>query len=141
MPIPVAEGSPAAAIIAEEVALWSRVSEFLVQSAARTATEVASDVGLHDQELIELRDAIAEAKPEDLAPLVEQMARVTALAAGRRGKLLSPVDLQAPYFAHLRLRSTLGRPGRSNRGPRDVLIGRRGFIDRTADIQIVDWRD
>ena len=34
MPIPVAEGSPAAAIIAEEVALWSRVSEFLVQSAA-----------------------------------------------------------------------------------------------------------
>lgn len=141
MPIPVAEGSPAAAIIAEEVALWSRVSEFLVQSAARTATEVASDVGLHDQELIELRDAIAEAKPEDLAPLVEQMARVTALAAGRRGKLLSPVDLQTPYFAHLRLRSTLGRPGRSNRGSRDVLIGRRGFIDRPADIQIVDWRD
>lgn len=141
MPIPVAADSPAATIIAEEVALWSRVSEFLIQSAARAATEVASDAGLHDQELLELRDAIAEAKPEDVAPLVEQMARVTALAAGRRGKLLSPVDLQAPYFAHLRLRSTLGRPGRSSRGPRDVLIGRRGFIDRTADIQIVDWRD
>ena len=37
-------------------------------------------------------------KPEDLAPLVEQMARVTALAAGRRGKLLSPVDLQTPLL-------------------------------------------
>jgi DNA helicase-2/ATP-dependent DNA helicase PcrA len=141
MPIPVAADSPAAAIISEEVALWSRVSEFLIQSAARAATEVASDTGLHDQELLELRDAIAEAKPEDLAPLVEQMARVTALAAGRRGKLLSPVDVAAPYFAHLRLRSTLGRPGRGSRGPRDVLIGRRGFIDRNADIQIVDWRD
>lgn len=142
MPTPVASDSPAAAIIAEEIALWSRVSEFLVQSAARTATEVASDASLHDQELLELRDAIAEAKPEDLAPLVEQMARVTALAAGRRGKMLSPVDLQTPYFAHLRLRSTLGRVGRGNTGrSRDVLIGRRGFIDRAADIQIVDWRD
>ena len=142
MPTPVASDSPAAAIIAEETALWSRVSEFLVASAARAATEVASDASLHDQELLELRDAIAEAKPEDLAPLVEQMARVTALAAGRRGKMLSPVDLQTPYFAHLRLRSTLGRAGRGSSGrSRDVLIGRRGFIDRAADIQIVDWRD
>ena len=142
MPTPVANGSVAAAIIEEELALWARVSDFLVRSAARAATDVASDAGLHDQELLELRDAIAEAKPEDLAPLVEQMARVTALAAGRRGKQLTPVDLQTPYFAHLRLRSTLGRAGRGNSGrSRDVLIGRRGFIDRAADIQIVDWRD
>ncbi|MBL9009494.1 MAG: ATP-binding domain-containing protein [Myxococcales bacterium] len=142
MPTPVASDSQAAAIIAEEIALWSRVSEFLARSAARAGSEAASDASLHDQELIELRDAIAEAKPEDVAPLVEQMARVTALAAGRRGKLLSPVDLQTPYFAHLRLRSTLGRVGRGNTGrSRDVLIGRRGFIDRAADIQIVDWRD
>lgn len=137
MPTPVAPESPAAAIIAEERALWERVAAFFARSGARTNQSSSA----HDAELIELRDAIAEAKPEDLAPLVEQMARVSAVAAGRRGKTAVPVDTQAPYFAHVRLRPTGPSARRGSERHRDILIGRRGFIDRSADIQIVDWRD
>ena len=90
----------------------------------------------HEAELLELRDAIAEAKPEDLAPLVEQMTRISALAAGRKGKTAGPIDQQAPYFGHLRLRATVPAKAPS----RDVLIGRRGVIDRAAGIQIVEDR-
>jgi DNA helicase-2/ATP-dependent DNA helicase PcrA len=136
MPKPVEPSSPAAAIIAEETALWQRVTTFLLELAV-APPEKERQAGLHDAELLELRDAIAEAKPEDLAPLVEQMARVAAVAAGRRGKVVAPIDIQMPYFAHLRLRPSA--PPKAL--PRDVLIGRRGLIDRSAGIQIVDWRD
>jgi DNA helicase-2/ATP-dependent DNA helicase PcrA len=129
MPKIIEPGSPAAAVVAEEDALLQRVASFLRRHAAH-----ARAVSDHEAELIELRDAIAEAKPEDVAPLVEQMTRVSAVAAGRRGKVSVPVDQQAPYFGHLRLLPTGGRS-------RDVLIGRRGLIDRQAGVQIVDWRD
>jgi DNA helicase-2/ATP-dependent DNA helicase PcrA len=143
MPNQVAPNSLAAAIIAEELALWARIAAFFARNNARSRQGAVQ----HDAELIELRDAIAEAKPEDLAPLVEQMARVSAVAAGRRGKTAIPVDTQAPYFAHVRLRpgasgaeseKSAGRPPVRSR---DVFIGRHSFIDRAADIQIVDWRD
>ena len=139
MPKPVEPSSPAAAIVAEELALWQRVTAFLLELAAPSPGAAAPEKpsGMHDADLLELRDAIAEAKPEDLAPLIEQMARVSAVAAGRRGKLVAPIDIQAPYFAHLRLRPSA--PPKAQ--PRDVLIGRRGLIDRAAGIQIVDWRD
>lgn len=139
MPKPVEPLTPAAAIVAEELALWQRVTAFLVELAAPAPAQAADKAGggMHDADLLELRDAIAEAKPEDLAPLIEQMARVSAVAAGRRGKLVAPIDIQAPYFAHLRLRPSA--PPKAQ--PRDVLIGRRGLIDRAAGIQIVDWRD
>ena len=136
MPKPVEPLSPAAAIIAEETALWQRVTTFLLELAV-PPPEREKQSGMHDAELLELRDAIAEAKPEDLAPLIEQMARVAAVAAGRRGKVVAPIDIQAPYFAHLRL--VPSAPPKAL--PRDVLIGRRGLIDRAAGIQIVDWRD
>lgn len=139
MPKPVEPASPAAVVIAEETALWQRVLSFLTQTAAQ-ANEASKDRGVPDQtdaELLELRDALAEAKPEDIAPLIEQMTRLSAVAAGRRGKVVAPVDIQAPYFAHLRLRPS--HPPKAS--ARDVLIGRRGFIDRGAGIQIVDWRD
>ena len=133
MPRPVLPTSPAAAIIQEEQSLWERVATFL--SNASFAADRKNDS--HEAELIELRDAIAEAKPEDLPPLVEQMTRVSALAAGRRGKAAAPIDQQTPYFGHLRLQATVPAKAPS----RDVLIGRRGVIDRAAGIQIVDWRD
>src|SRR5262249_30593836 len=86
----------------------------------------------YDRELIELRDAIAEAKPEDLAPLVEQMARLSAIAARRGRSRALPVDPMSPYFAHLRLRE--------GDRERDVLIGKRGHVERGA-VPIVDWRN
>src|SRR5205814_5549468 len=105
----------------------------------------------YDAELVELRDALAEAKAEDIPPLVEQMARVAALAASRRRDEKLPVDPASPYFAHLRLREplraggsgagTVAAAGEPNQRVRDVLIGRRGYIDRAARGQSVGWRD
>lgn len=88
----------------------------------------------YDRELLALRDEIAEAKPEDVGPLVETMHRVAALARQHgRGAALA-VDRQSPYFGHLRLEEDGRR--------RDVLIGKRTYIaPGAAGVRIVDWRN
>ncbi|MDB4967677.1 MAG: UvrD/Rep helicase family protein [Myxococcales bacterium] len=125
-------------MVDEEVGLLGRVHALLARGDDRAPGGPPS--GDFERDLIALRDQIADEKPEDLASLVEQMTRVQALAAGRRsGKVALPIDAASPYFAHMRIRAE----GRSGEPPReqDILIGRRGLIDRTAGVQIVDWRD
>jgi DNA helicase-2/ATP-dependent DNA helicase PcrA len=128
----VAKGSPAASIIAEEERLYGQVQ-------ARVALGDDDDGRPHvgasdlDADLISLRDQIAEARPEDLPPLVEQMTRLAALRARLGGGRQLPVDITSPYFAHIRLREH----GKT----KDVLVGKRGFIDRQSNVQIVDWRN
>jgi DNA helicase-2/ATP-dependent DNA helicase PcrA len=128
----VAKGTPAAAIIAEEERLYGQVQ-------ARVALgddddgRPQVDAGDLDADLISLRDQIAEARPEDLPPLVEQMTRLAALRARLGGGKQLPVDITSPYFAHIRL----GEQGKT----KDVLVGKRGFIDRQSNVQIVDWRN
>ena len=123
-------GSLEEAIIDEEEDLHARVQA----RAAADLTETARPLlgSSYEQDLIELRDAIAEAKPEDLAPLVEQMTRLAALRGQVGGSQDLPIDPSSPYFAHMALVEDGKR--------RDVLIGKRGFIDRASNIQIVDWR-
>ena len=82
--------------------------------------------------LIELRDALAEAKPEDQGPLLEQMHRIEALSRQRGKGESPPADRRSPYFGHLRLL----QDGRR----RDVLIGQRGYVEPGGAVQIVDWR-
>ncbi len=132
---PIKEGSTSANIVQEEETLHSQVHERVLTGSAKKADVlVASDL---DRDLIELRDLISEARPEDLPPLVEQMTRLAALR-GRLGKGKDlPVDIQSPYFAHMVLQEGSG----AKRKTRDVLIGKRGFIDRASNIQIVDWRN
>jgi len=127
----VKEGTASAKIVSEEVTLHEQVQERVRKGAkARVEHLVASDL---DKDLIELRDAIAEAKPEDLAPLVEQMTRLAAIRSRLgKGKDL-PIDMTSPYFAHMVLKE--------GKKTRDVLIGKRGFIDRECNVQIVDWRN
>ena len=125
---PVIENTEAHAIITEELRLLARVTS--------TLSELSSQVvGAPDfnEALLNLRDQIAEAKPEDIGPLVEQMMRISAIAQRYgRGRDL-PINPESPYFAHMRLREEERR--------RDVLIGKRGFIDRQRQVQIVDWRN
>jgi DNA helicase-2/ATP-dependent DNA helicase PcrA len=124
-----ADAEPAApfAIVGEEAALLRLVLRSLDQQRPRTRTPV-DDTAV----LVELRDALAEAKPEDQGPLLEQMHRIEALARQRgRGDTL-PVDRRSPYFGHLRL----AQDGRC----RDVLIGQRGYVEPGGGVQIVDWR-
>jgi len=125
---PLEPQSAGQAIVTEELRLLARVTS--------TLSEIGSQVaGAPDfnEALLNLRDQIAEAKPEDIGPLVEQMMRISAIAQRYgRGRDL-PVNPQSPYFAHMRLSEDERR--------RDVLIGKRGFIDRERRVQIVDWRN
>lgn len=87
----------------------------------------------YDEELISLRDQIAEARNEDLAALVDQMYRSAALAA-KSGRVQNlPPDPRSPYFGHMRLRED-GKV-------RDVMLGKRAYIDKEQDVVIVDWRN
>jgi DNA helicase-2/ATP-dependent DNA helicase PcrA len=126
-------GSPAAAIVAEEERLLEQVK---VRAAAGDSDEDegprASDDDI-DRDLVSLRDQIGEARAEDLPPLIEQMTRLAALRGRLGGSRTLPIDVASPYFAHMRLKEH----GKS----RDVLIGKRGFIDRQSNVQIVDWRN
>lgn len=127
--------SSGARIVEEEEELLARVSATL---AGRLRPAGRQNID-YDAELVALRDEVAEAKPEDVAPLIEQMTRVAALAASRHVEGEALIDPAAPYFAHLRLRREAA-PGALS-AEQDILIGRRGFIDRAAGVHIVDWRD
>ncbi|MGF2075808.1 hypothetical protein, partial [Enterococcus casseliflavus] len=80
-----------------------------------------------------LRDALAEAKPEDQGSILEQMHRIEALSKQRGKGESPPVDRKNPYFGHLRLEENGKR--------RDVLIGQRGYVEPGGGVQIVDWRN
>ncbi len=96
-----------------------------------------------DKRMLELRDELATAKPEDMPALLEQMHHLGALR-GLRGKGASgSLDRRSPYFGHLRLEETVsvrGRPGGKERR-RDVLVGNKQYLDPAAGIRIVDWRN
>src|SRR5690348_9300455 len=98
---PLEPGSPEMAIVDEEERL---LSDILARVSTASVDEQGNITHDYDRELVELRDLIAEAKPEDLPPLIEQMARLQAIAARRGRSRTLPVDPNAPYFAHMRLK-------------------------------------
>jgi DNA helicase II / ATP-dependent DNA helicase PcrA len=124
-------GTDAARIVAEEERLHARVQSRVALGETTRGPQVGAED--FDRELIELRDAVGEAKAEDLGPLVEQMTRLAAIRSRLGGSRTLPVDVSSPYFGHMKLRED----GRE----RDVMIGKRGFIDRKENVQIVDWRN
>ncbi|MBW2523369.1 MAG: AAA family ATPase [Deltaproteobacteria bacterium] len=86
-----------------------------------------------DEALLSLRDQIATAHVEDIPALMAQMERVQAVANQRARKVVEPIDPTSPYFGHLRLDET-------QRGTRDILIGKVTYLEPRQDIRIVDWR-
>ncbi len=77
--------------------------------------------------LLQLRDDVSSAKPEDLPSLFEQTHHLGALRAQRGRSIVGSVDRATPYFGHMRLEETQ-RPGTysAEAGPRrrrDVLVG------------------
>ncbi len=124
----VQDGSTEAALIDEELDLLARVQKQLAKDQLERAAQAE-----YDQELLSLRDQISEARAEDLAPLIAEMYRMQALgAANGRGRDL-PVDVNCPYFGHLKLSD--------GKKTRDVLIGNRGFVKAGSEVAIVDWRN
>jgi DNA helicase-2/ATP-dependent DNA helicase PcrA len=130
---PAASALPAAAdtppIVTEEQQLLAVVLRKLDGGTPRKARVQVDDASA----LIELRDALAEAKPEDQGSILEQMHRIEALSRQRGKGDSPPVDRKSPYFGHLRLEEAGKR--------RDVLIGARSFVEPGGGVQIVDWRN
>src|ERR1700682_3255002 len=58
---------------------------------------------LDETRLLELRDDVAIAKPEDLPALFEQMHHLGALRAQRGRSIGGSVDRATPYFGHMHL--------------------------------------
>ena len=121
-------GMPEYQVIQQETELLAMVQKQL----ARQQIEVlASDE--YDRDLIALRDQISEANLEDVAPLVAEMYRLQALGSRSGNGRALPVDVNSPYFGHLRLED--------ERGTRDVLVGNRGHVKTGEGFAIVDWRN
>src|SRR3569623_3243133 len=123
MPQHVEQGTPAAKFIADEERLYGQVQARVAMGEDDDGREKigASDL---DADLLSLRDQIAEARAEALPPLIEQMTRLAALKGRLGGGKQLPDDITSPYFAHMRLRER----GKT----RDVMVGKRGFIDRQS---------
>ena len=87
----------------------------------------------YDQELLELRDAIGEARMEDVPALLAEMERMRNVATRRAEVTVGAVNPASPYFGHMKLKEG-GRV-------RDVLIGNNTYVDTESGVRVVDWRD
>jgi len=133
---PLEPGEEGSSIVHDESELLGRVQKLAAQRAAETPADRGPTREDNEAELVKLRDQIAEERVEDHPVLVEHMTRIAALAQRAQSRAL-PIDLGSPYFAHMRLKTK----ERGQERTTDVLIGKRGLIDRAAGVQIVDWRD
>ena len=89
-------------IVTEEEKVLSRVQKHLENRVMRRSSAPLFD---YDKELISLRDAINEARLEDIPPLLEEMERIQGVAARRAEVTESHIDAKSPYFGRLVLRS------------------------------------
>ncbi len=83
-----------------------------------------------DDEMLWLRDSMAESSKDDQAQLMAQLISVSELAKQRVTPMES-VQEGTPYFGHLRLK----QEGRT----RDVLIGNANLMRSEAPMPIVNW--
>jgi DNA helicase-2/ATP-dependent DNA helicase PcrA len=142
--VPGLAGDPEGArIVREELKLLATVQQALA-AAGRADVSATRGRVLDETRLLELRDDVAVAKPEDLPALFEQMHNLGALRAQRGRSVVGSIDRASPYFGHMRLEEAVPaaqrRPGAASMRRRDVLIGSRSYVDSGEGIRIVDWR-
>ncbi len=118
-------------VVREEIRLYTTVQRAL-EAAHRPEASASAGRLTDDARLLELREEVSVAKPEDLPALFEQMHTVGAIRAQRGKTPAGFVDRQSPYFGHLRLEEGGKR--------RDILVGARSYVDGSSGIRIVDWR-
>lgn len=116
-------------ITAEEERVLARVQKHVATRRLRPANEGLN----YDAELIALRDQINEARLEDIPPLIEEMERLSEVAARRARVTEGAIDARSPYFGRMVLEE--------GERKREVLIGRSTYLDSKTGIRIVDWRD
>jgi DNA helicase II / ATP-dependent DNA helicase PcrA len=129
---PLDEDEVGARIVREELRLLATVLRALdhAEEADRSAAQGRVE---DDKRLLELRDDVSVAKPEDLPALFEQMHTLGALRTQRGKGAVGSIDRGSPYFGHIRLDEGGKR--------RDVLVGSRSYVDSGAGIRVVDWRN
>ena len=115
-------------IVDEEQRVLARVQKHLANRPLRRTGRID-----YDNELLVLRDQIAEARLEDVPALVAQMERLQQVAARRADVTNGDVDPGSPYFGRMVLLEGARK--------REVLIGRATYLDPRTGVQIVDWRD
>ena len=115
-------------IITEELELLERVA----QSLAAPGTTAAPSERALLQELEKLKEALRDGtKTEDQPALLEQWHRNTALLDQLRTSRAQPkVNVESPYFGHLRLREDTGE--------QEILLGKGTHLG--GGVAIVDWR-
>ncbi len=118
------------AIVGEEEKCLERVVAHVLK---RPTTGTARRLIDYDRQLIDLRDQIAQARLEDVPPLLETMERLQNLAARQGQSTVGHVDAKSPYFGRMVLRE--------DERNREILIGRSTYVDTAAGVRIVDWRD
>jgi DNA helicase-2/ATP-dependent DNA helicase PcrA len=118
------------AIVGEEEKCLERV---VAHVQGRPTVRAARRLIDYDRQLIDLRDQIAQARMEDVPPLLEQMERLQNLAARQGQSTAGHVDARSPYFGRMVLRE--------KQRNREILIGRSTYVDTRAGVRIVDWRD
>jgi DNA helicase-2/ATP-dependent DNA helicase PcrA len=123
--------SPAAApppIVAEELAELSRVRAVLLENPEPPGANEHEVL----TELVRLQEEVRSARPDDRGAIAQQMEHYTALLDQiRKGRKTESVDVDSPYFAHLRL----AEKGRKS----DIYIGRASRLSH--GLRIVDWRN
>ncbi len=130
-PVPELQNDPERErIAAEEEKVLARVQKHLQNREVRRGSTPLID---YDKEMLALRDAINEARLEDVPPLLEEMERLQGVAARRAEVTESHIDPRSPYFGRLLLRE--------GEQMREVLIGRGTYLDSRTGVRIVDWRD
>jgi DNA helicase-2/ATP-dependent DNA helicase PcrA len=123
-------------IVAEELKLLATVMATLADAEKNAEKATATE---DDALLLDLREQISVAKPEDLPALLEQMHNLGAIRAQRGKSASGVIDRLSPYFGHLRLEESYEGEKKPRR--RDVLVGSKSYLDPRAGLRIVDWRN
>jgi DNA helicase-2/ATP-dependent DNA helicase PcrA len=116
-------------VVREELSLLERIRQ-----GALTEQSEDSDPNYYN-DIIELRDALGEAHPEDVPALTTQIEQLILLSKQQdeRSNRARVFNWQTPYFAHMRLEEQ----GRT----RDLLLGNQNFFSAHLPCPIVDWKN
>ncbi len=121
-----------AKILEEEQQLLLLVKQGLLILAAEDKERDISKGQLEN--IIELRDSLADTLPEDIPAVMAQMERMVLLHSQQDSYNFSPrYNIETPYFGHISLRE--------NNRVRDLLIGNQNCFSTHLPCPIVDWKN
>ncbi|MEC9012157.1 MAG: 3'-5' exonuclease [SAR324 cluster bacterium] len=121
-----------AKVLEEEQQLLLLVKQGLLMLAAEDKESKISNLQLEN--IIELRDSLADTLPEDVPAVMAQMERMVLLHSQQDShNSASGYNLDTPYFAHIRLSE--------NNRVRDLLIGNQNCFSTHLPCPIVDWKN